>query len=264
MVEHDVRSHVRRGAGNEVAAVLLTGAANFIINRLPRKAYVPANLGAASLMTWFARRLGATWSDMGLDPRRLREGVRWGLAASAPIAVAVALGVALPATRRFFVDERAARAGHRELLYHVLFRIPLGTAMPEEAMFRGGLLGIFERRRPRRVADALSGLLFGLSHILPTIDRLDNEGMVGSSEEDRRRRAMAVGGVIVATMAAGYGFAWLRDRSGSLVAPVIAHAALNGLALLGAWAVARSRAPRSISLWSRAPEPRSSRRGPGT
>jgi membrane protease YdiL (CAAX protease family) len=229
-----------RAGRNEVAAVSLTAAANLAVNRVPPLAYVPANLGAAGALTWFARRLGASWSDMGMDRHRLGTGVRWGLAAAIPIAGAIALGVAIPATRRFFVDERAEAAGPREVLHQTLVRIPLGTALAEEVLFRGALLGILERRRSRAVADAWSGVLFGLSHILPTIDRL-NGTHAETVGNERHARAGAVLGVVLATMAAGYGLAWLRDRSGSLAAPVIAHAALNDLAFLAAWVASRER-----------------------
>jgi uncharacterized protein len=227
-----------------VAAVSLTAAANVLVNRVPMRAYLPANLGAAALLTWFARRQGASWSDMGMDPGRLGTGVRWGAAASIPIAGAVGLGVALPASRRLFIDEEMEEASPGELLYHTLIRIPVGTAFAEEILFRGALLGIFERRRSRRVADAASGVLFGLWHVVPTIDRIRRGSASGVISESRPSVA-AVGGVVLVTMAAGYGLAWLRDRSGSIAAPVVAHAALNGLALLGAWAVSRRRTQRS-------------------
>ena len=42
-------------------------------------------------------------------------------------------------------------------------------------------------------------------------------------------------GAVAATFAAGLAFAWLRLRSRSLLAPVLAHAATNGLGLAVAW-----------------------------
>jgi membrane protease YdiL (CAAX protease family) len=225
---------------SEGVAVSVTAAANLAVNRLPPKAYVPANVGAAVLLTWLARRLGATWPDMGLDPRRLGSGIRWGLAAAVPVAGAVALGVTIPATRRLFADDRAATAGRREVLYQTLVRIPLGTALPEETLFRGALLGIFERRRSRRVADVLSGVLFGLWHVLPATDRHRGGWASEVVRQGARGRATVVGGDVLATMAAGYGLAWLRDRSGSLAAPIVAHAALNSFGYLGARVASRN------------------------
>jgi uncharacterized protein len=241
------RSPNRRGrlpGRSEAAAVSLTAAANILVNRLPMRAYLPANLGAAALLTWFARREGASWSDMGMDPGRLGTGVRWGAAAAIPIAGVVGLGVALPASRRLFVDHEMGEASPGELLYHTLVRIPLGTAFAEEILFRGALLGIFERRHSRRVADAASGVLFGMWHVVPTLDRI-RRGSASGLVSETRPNVAAVGGVVLVTMAAGYGLAWLRDRSGSIAAPVVAHAVLNGVALLGAWAVSRRRGQRS-------------------
>jgi uncharacterized protein len=229
----------RRTGHREVAAVSLTAVANIAVSRLPPRAYVPASLGAAAALTWLGRRMGASWADMGMDPGRLRSGVRWGLGATVPIAGAIALGVAIPSSRRLFADERASSAGRREVRYHTLYRIPLGTALAEEVLFRGALLGIFERGRSRRVADALTGVLFGLWHIVPTLDRLRTGPVSKAVGEDRLSKATAVGGVVLITMAAGYVLAWLRDRSGSLAAPVIAHTALNGLAFLAARAASR-------------------------
>ena len=41
-------------------------------------------------------------------------------------------------------------------------------------------------------------------------------------------------GAVLATGAAGYVFAWLRRRSGSLIAPIALHWSLNGLGALAA------------------------------
>ena len=52
----------------------------------------------------------------------------------------------VPATRGFFQDERARGGGARHVLFETLVRIPLGTALPEEVIFRGSLLGLFTQR----------------------------------------------------------------------------------------------------------------------
>jgi len=217
-----------------VAAIALTAAANIAANRLlPAGAAIPANLGAAGLLTWFARREGATWADMGMEASKLPSGIKWGLKASIPIVAVVAAGIAIPVTRQFFADEQIIGASGSDVLFEVLIKIPIGTALAEETLFRGALLGIFERRRSRRVADALSGLMYGLWHVLPTISQLDTNpagNVVGSSN---LAKAGVVGGIVLLTAAAGYGFALLRDKSESVAAPVIAHTALNVSAYLG-------------------------------
>jgi membrane protease YdiL (CAAX protease family) len=48
-------------------------------------------------------------------------------------------------------------------------------------------------------------------------------------------QVLLVLGAVLVTACAGLVFCWLRLRSGSLVAPILAHAATNGLALTVAW-----------------------------
>ena len=58
------------------------------------------------------------------------------------------------------------------------------------------------------------------------------------------RTAGAVLATVTATTLAGYGLAWLRLRSGSIAAPVVAHASLNGAAYLAARFVVDAAAPQ--------------------
>ena len=48
--------------------------------------------------------------------------------------------------------------------------------------------------------------------------------------------ALTVAGTFVVTTIAGVGFLWLRTRSGSVVAPMLAHLATNSLTFAVAWA----------------------------
>lgn len=226
---------LRRGlpAGVEIAAVSITAACNLAVNRLFMDlGRIPANLGTAGLLTWFAHKEGATWADMGMDPAKLKQGVRWGLRAAVPIVLVIGAGVALPWTRKFFADEQVTSASGGEVLWHLFVEIPIGTALAEELLFRGALLGIFERRHSRRTADAMSAVLFGLWHVLPTIDQLQTNP-AGDGISGTWGKVGAVGGVVVLTTIAGYGFALLRDKSDSVAAPVIAHTALNAAAYVG-------------------------------
>ena len=61
-----------------------------------RPAYVPANLAVAGLSVLAARRRRVPAADLGLGRDRLAQGLRVGLAATAPVAAAVALGAAVP------------------------------------------------------------------------------------------------------------------------------------------------------------------------
>jgi uncharacterized protein len=72
----------------------------------------------------------------------------------------------------------------------------------------------------------VSSVLFGFWHILPALN--DTNGKSGAATVG------VVVGTIGVTTAAGVLFAWLRLRSESLAAPVLAHIATNSLAYIGA------------------------------
>jgi membrane protease YdiL (CAAX protease family) len=69
----------------------------------------------------------------------------------------------------------------------------------------------------------VTSALFGLWHVLPTLDGLaaEDEPVPG------RARAVAVARAVLATTVAGAAFAWARRRSGSVLTPVIVHTAIN-------------------------------------
>jgi membrane protease YdiL (CAAX protease family) len=79
--------------------------------------------------------------------------------------------------------------------------------------------------------------LFGLWHILPTLGRLDLNPAGGYAVNGLAEVGL-VALFVVATFVAGLGFVWLRVRAAGLVAPVLAHAAVNGSAFFVGWLVA--------------------------
>src|SRR4051812_41523091 len=111
---------------------------NTVLNRwrpFHGPAYVPLNLvfvGALSLVAFF-----------GLDLSRAQLGLRGdvgdALVALALVAVFAlgAFGIALSGQSRRIADRRVEHMHGRGLAYYVLVRIPLGTAMTEEILFRG-------------------------------------------------------------------------------------------------------------------------------
>ena len=219
------------------AAAILTW--NTAINRLvPSPAYVPANLAATALAVAAARQSGVSAADLGLDPARAGRGLRVGLTAAVPVVAVVAAGAALPATRHWFQDKRATTGGTGQALYHTLLRIPLGTAAAEETIFRGAVLGLLTQRHPRARAVAVSSALFGCWHVLPTLDTLALNPL-GATVGDRAGTGGAVLASVAVTALAGLGFSWLRFRGDSVVAPVVAHAALNSSAFAAARLVSR-------------------------
>jgi uncharacterized protein len=223
------------GAGAEIAASAATLGYNVAIGQVTSGiGYVAANTGAAALSVIAARTCGISRADMGVSAGRLGRGIRIGLITALPAAAVVGLGAVVPATRGFFQDERARGGGTRHVLFEILVRIPLGTALPEEVIFRGFLLGLFTQRHSPAAAASMTSILFGLCHVLPTLRTLPLNPAGARVRGNPKRTAGAVLAAVTSTALAGYGLAWLRFRSGSLAAPAIAHASLNATAYLAA------------------------------
>src|SRR6266516_289200 len=162
-----------------------------------------------------------------------------GLLGPLPVAFGLVLLVLLaaavvPVTNGFLHDSRAHIDGAR-LLYEVGVPIVLLTAIPEEFAFRGVLLGSGLRLWGPWRASLITSALFGLWHIAPTLHTMSDNHMFRGEAASIAGQALLVLGSIVVTFAAGLAFCWLRLRSRSLIAPVMAHAATNGLALIVAW-----------------------------
>ena len=172
---------------------------------------------------------------MGFDRRRLREGLRWGGLGSAAVAAGYTIGLTVPAVRPLLEDARVAGADGGEIAYQVLIRIPLGTVLWEETAFRGVLLAALLRVLPPRTAIGTSAAVFGLWHIRPTLSATAANELASGS---LGRTAAVLSGCVV-TAAAGVLFTGLRIRSGSLLAPVLVHAATNCLGMLAAAAAHR-------------------------
>jgi membrane protease YdiL (CAAX protease family) len=87
-------------------------------------------------------------------------------------------------------------------------------------------------------AGLASALLFGLWHILPTIDTLD-VNPAGDLFSGIMGVTIAAGSAVAGTALAGLVFLWLRLRANSTIASILAHTAINSFALLAALFVVR-------------------------
>jgi membrane protease YdiL (CAAX protease family) len=195
--------------------------------------YVPVNLLATIGLLLLARRMRLTPGELGLERERVAAGTRWGLHAALVVGVVLVLGAAFPATRPLFDDARTAGIGPGLLAYRALIRIPLGTVLLEEVAFRSVLLAAWRRTASLPVAVFGSSLVFGIWHIRPAIELLIENDVAAAGPA----RILAVGGAVAGTTIAGIAFCWLRVRSGSLLAPGLAHMAANSLATVLAYLV---------------------------
>lgn len=222
-----------------LAIVALTGYANVIANRvLSPWWHIVFNLGILGVAVAIARHAGVTTAQLGYRRDRFGRGFAVGGIVMGVIAAGILIGVAIPMSREFFYDERVIERSTMVVLFDAFIRIPIATAFYEETLFRGVLFGMFARRWAVLWAALASNALFGLWHILPTLDTLQTNP-AGGMLDGVAEIVIASAGSVIGTMIAGLVFLWLRLRANSTVAPVLAHIATNSFALLASLYVVR-------------------------
>ena len=160
----------------------------------------------------------ATGAPLGLRSPQLWSALRLGGAAAGAVAVGVAGSTALPRVRVAMAGRDLPPGAGRWLVYE----IPVGTVWSEEMAFRGALGTVTANAFGAAGGRLVQATVFGLSHI-----------------PDARAAREPILGTVLATGLAGWMFAWLAERSGSLVAPMLAHLAINEAGALAALAVQR-------------------------
>ena len=176
-------------------------------------------------------------ADLGLARRDAGRGLAWGGVAFALVTAFLIVAALIPAAHGFFDDDRAD-VGFGSMLFEVLIEVPLGTVLLEELAFRGSLLALLRRRLPVWPAVLVSSALFGLWHIGVAISSASGNAAVPDSGGGL---VLTVLGTVAATTVAGIVFCWLRLRSGSLLAPMLAHTATNSVAFAVAWVLTACR-----------------------
>jgi len=220
-----------------VAACLFLVGYNNLVGAQPwhRRWYPAVNALAAVALLGAAVASGLTSADLGLRRDHLRSGLALGAAAAEPVVAALALAALTPATRPLLDDQRIAGLDRRQLAYYVLLRIPVGTVAWEETAFRGVLQAALRRVLTEPAATAVASAVFGLWHVRPTAEALTTNHLATA----RGARIAGVTAVVAGTAAVGALLSHLRNRSGSLAAPVLLHLAANSTAPLAS-ALART------------------------
>ena len=191
----------------------------------------------ALALTAVALRGALTKADIGLERSRVGSGLKWGGAAFALVFIVVAIAGVIPATSGFLHDSRGDVPLWRLLLD--LVWIALLTVIPEELLFRGLLLGAAMKKWGTGIGVVVTSVLFGFWHIFPTLSTAGGNEKFSQADSSTLGRIGLVAGAVVTTTIAGLIFSWLRVRSRSLVAPMLAHLGTNGIALTVAWFVVR-------------------------
>lgn len=193
--------------------------------------------GAAAVA--LAKSAGLTWDELGLATETIPAGLKVGATHGAGALVLVAAGSTIPRVAPLLEDARLEETIDGSLTFPTLVEIPLSTALYEELVFRSALLGLLTHRIGRAGGAIAASLLFGLWHVLPSLeDRKHKPAHAG------RHPVQTVLPTVIGTSLAGAWFTWLRQRSGSVLAPMMVHAATNSGGLAGATLITRRRRRR--------------------
>ncbi|WP_016935585.1 CPBP family intramembrane glutamic endopeptidase [Rhodococcus sp. R1101] len=162
-----------------------------------------ANAGFGLALAAATRAAGVSAAELGW--RRTGRGVLWGTASAVVPVAAYAVMLTVPPVRRRMAAG-ARRADHTEWVF---VHIPFGTVLAEELMFRSVLYAL-ARPASRRRDRVLTAVAFGLWHVVPA-----------------RHAGDSVPGTVVLTALSGIVFDELRRRTGSVLAPMLLHLAIN-------------------------------------
>ncbi|WP_327279903.1 CPBP family intramembrane metalloprotease [Streptomyces sp. NBC_00597] len=208
-------------------------AANAALHRWSGPWGVVTAVVVSGVLLGVLRWAGGTLADAGLAPGTLARGARWALALIALVGIVYLAGALLPAARTLFEDRRYAGMDGGEVMLRVLVLVPVGTVLVEEIAFRGVLYGLVRRDRGAVWATAVSSALFGLWHVLPSLHLATAKpALTTAFGRSGLGAALAVVAAVLFTAAAGVLFCELRRRSGSLLAPMGLHWAVNAFGYL--------------------------------
>ncbi len=230
------KSKPDRAPTYEILIVAVLFCWNLLANLvIPDLGAVPVAISGMVVLLVLARRAGAGWSSLGLGRASLGAGTRLGGIVFFVVTAGVVIAALIPPLREFLGDDRFIGVELGEMLYEALLRIPIGTALGEELAFRGVLFGVLLAWFSPLRAALISSALFGLWHVLPGIEALETTTVPGLASG--LLGALSVTVQVIVTAGVGIVFCWLRFRSGSVVAPVLAHWAINGAAFVVGWLI---------------------------
>lgn len=227
-----------------IGLILLYG--TVLVRVVPKKHHVWLNISVAMTAILLGLLSGLSFTEMGIGTSGLLKSVEVaGLFVLALIGVLYGVSRIGP-LRTFFLGGYFARVPRKKLFYEAGFRVPIGTALLEEVLFRGVLLGMLTIGYNSIEAVVFSSIVFGLWHIFPTVDDLEqNEAAAQMVSGRRRRKWGSVALVVCSTTLAGAFFSIVRIWSGSLLAPWLIHWTINSSSIVTAAILGRSRIKRA-------------------
>jgi membrane protease YdiL (CAAX protease family) len=236
---HEDRERTARDTPALILTVSLLAAYNVARTLwIPESWQLLTNVGVALLIGAIAWWSSVDTTELGLHRDHHPLGAIWGGGALL-LVMAVVVGFALVSEVRGSsqgaLDDPRLQVPFLDMVYEVAFNTPLGTVVLEEFAFRGLLLALFLRHTSMWRSVLWSSLLFGAWHILPTLTTAASNGAMEKLASTPAGLVLVVIGNVLSTAIAGAVFAYLRLRSGSLLAPALAHLATNDISYVVGW-----------------------------
>ena len=231
----------------EISLIVLILLYGTVLARLvPRRFHIILNLGIAFTAILLGLGFGLTPREMGISIYTIAYGIVIAAGASVVIAVGTMLIALIPFLRKFFLGDNLSKASGKLIAFEAAIRIPFSTALIEEVLFRGVLLGLLLTNYPTMLALLYSAIVFGLWHIFPTIATLEQNDVTAAAIQRKKRRKYAgIIGTVTITTVAGMIFGYLRILANSIIAPWLVHWTINASGVAGIY-LARKITERSI------------------
>lgn len=224
----------------ELVLVILILLYGTVLARLvPLRYHLFLNIGISAVAIILGLAFGLNYTEMGISIFSILPGIAVAFAATTAIIIGTLVISVIPPLRHYFLGNNLAHASGKLIAFEAAIRIPFGTALVEEILFRGVLLGLLLAHHTPTMAIIISAAIFGFWHIFPTINSLENnQVMAAKMKGQKKRKTGAVAGAVLLTSIAGLIFGWLRLLAGSIIAPWLVHWSINASGVLGV-AVAR-------------------------
>lgn len=206
----------------------------------PEKFFLRLNPFLLALMLVYAGRTAVGFRGIGLR----REGLGRALAGGLGLGLALSLLPLIFFYRPILLDTPLeygpiSKLSRRGLLIEVSLRLLINVAVLEEFAFRGLLYSVLRRKLSPALAVTANAAAFAGWHFAVTTTSAAQSNLADAARLPRLLRPylqpLAVLGGMLSTGIAGATFALLRERTGNLVGPIVAHWVVDGLMVVALW-----------------------------
>lgn len=184
----------------------------------------------------FGTIFGLSLENLSLNIGSIGKGVLYGVLFSLPLVIMIFVVTTNNTLGVHFSKTPRKNFNKKSFFYELLFRIPFGTALSEEIIFRGVLLGLLLQNHSLIVSIITSSVLFGLWHIFPTLQtNKSHDPLIEYMDNQRKRNIFAVLIAVIATTMMGIFLNFINIQSKSLISSWIIHSSINGFTILGGY-----------------------------